>query len=138
MLGDGGADTIDESENKGYVDGTGDFAAVGKIEGCELGDELGECFLGEGGGKELGLGSHRAMCLEMRSRSARMNIKEDMVAIDRCGLRLKTRWRDWGMLNVRLLTTGSVWEQAEASGSNPNSRADCRLQMGKRHGNVRY
>ncbi len=63
LLRDGGAYTIDEGENKGYVDGTGDLAAVGKVEGRELGDELGECFLGEGGGEELGLGSHRAMRL---------------------------------------------------------------------------
>ena len=64
LLRDGGADAIDKGENEGYVDGAGDFAAMRQVEVCQVGNDLGEGSLGDGGGdEELGLGGHCAMWL---------------------------------------------------------------------------
>lgn len=59
LFGDGIAEAVDESEEEGQVDGSGDLGAVGEVEGRQLGDDLLErLFRDRGGREEFGWGDH--------------------------------------------------------------------------------
>ena len=69
LLGDGIADTVNESEGEGYVNGSRDCCAVGEVKIGEVRDDLLYLDFGECGGEDqLGLDRHSPMYSQAESR----------------------------------------------------------------------